>query len=69
MQGPNGVRCGVQRGLLYNNNCTCDVSKWKISKNNFKSPKSKHGVQIGWGMGSKQDRLTSIYNKSIVPSM
>ena len=60
--GPNGVGCGVQMGqvqtgLLYNNNCTCDVSKCKVSKNNCKSPKSKHGVQNGWGVGSKQGNV------------
>ena len=44
-------------GLLYNNNCTCDVSKCKIFKNNCKSPKSKHGVEVGWDVGSKQGRV------------
>ena len=31
--GPNGA--------LYNNNCTCDVSKHKISKNNCNESKVK----------------------------
>ena len=79
--GPNGVGCGVQMGqvqtgLLYNNSCTCDVSKCKVSKNNCKSPKSKHGSKMGgvWGPNRAMSKggyftLTSIYNKSIVPSM
>ena len=71
--GPSGVGCGVQMGLLYNN-CACDVSKCKISKNNCKSPKSKHKVQNVWDQNRAVSKwgyftLTSVYNKSIVPSM
>ena len=44
----------IKQANLYNNNCTCAVSKCKSPKSKWcKCKKSKHGVQMGWGVGSK----------------
>ena len=67
--------CGFQMGLLYNNNCTCNVSKCKIPKITVRVQSQNTGSKLGvvWDpnrAGSKLGyfTLTSICNKSIVPS-
>ena len=48
-------QCPQRQSNLYNNNCTCAVSVRVQSLNgvSVRSPKSKHVVQMGWGVGSK----------------